>query len=298
MCTSDTGPARACCLCTPIASTAARHGGVVAGRAPYVPRSTDLLILDATTLDKPYARNIDLVTRHWSGNHHQVGAGSNLLPLVWTDGHAILPGACRVYDTPLLEGHPKHAHFRMLLATANARQFRPQLVCFASWYRSLDNVKAVRAQGWQFLTRLKRNRLVNPDGQGNLPVSTVDIPATGRQVQLTGVGFILVVRMVTPDGDADDWATNDLHLPATERDRVARQWWAIERDHRGLKQRCALLPRTGPISYWRYVRLCAWKRSVWIQVCIGTRPRPLVFGPLFGTICRIPLLAWMQLRKS
>ena len=41
-----------------------------------------LLILDDTTLDKPYANKIDLVTRHWSGKHHRVVCGINLLSLV------------------------------------------------------------------------------------------------------------------------------------------------------------------------------------------------------------------------
>jgi len=208
--------------------------------APYIQRTHGLLILDDTTLDKPYARKMELVTRHWSGKHHQVVAGINLLTLVWTDGHAILPCDCRVYDKPLPDGHTKNAHFRAMLATAKARQFTPQLVCFDSWYSSLDNLKAVRSHGWQFLTRLKRNRLVNPDGQGNVAVSTVETPATGRQVHLKGFGFILVFRIVTPDGDAEYWATNALDLPAPERDRVARQCWAIESYHRGLKQCCGV----------------------------------------------------------
>jgi hypothetical protein len=40
-----------------------------------------LLVLDDTTLDKPYARNIQLVTRHWSGKHHRVVLGINLISL-------------------------------------------------------------------------------------------------------------------------------------------------------------------------------------------------------------------------
>ena len=40
--------------------------------------------LDDTTLDKPCAKNIELVSRHWSGKHHRVVWGINLLSLVWT----------------------------------------------------------------------------------------------------------------------------------------------------------------------------------------------------------------------
>ena len=37
---------------------------------PMVHRKGGMLVLDDSTLDKPYAKAIDLVTRHWSGKHH------------------------------------------------------------------------------------------------------------------------------------------------------------------------------------------------------------------------------------
>nr|WP_246522847.1 hypothetical protein [Gemmata palustris] len=44
----------------------------------HEPRSGDdgVLVVDDSTLDKPYARAIELVTRHWSGKHHAVVRGS------------------------------------------------------------------------------------------------------------------------------------------------------------------------------------------------------------------------------
>jgi putative transposase len=43
-----------------------------------------LLIIDDTPLDKPYAHNMALVTRHWSGKHHEGGQGIKLVSLVWS----------------------------------------------------------------------------------------------------------------------------------------------------------------------------------------------------------------------
>ena len=43
-----------------------------------------VLVLDDSTLDKPYAKRIELVTRHWSGKHHRVVMGINLISMVWT----------------------------------------------------------------------------------------------------------------------------------------------------------------------------------------------------------------------
>lgn len=206
----------------------------------FINPQTGVLILDDTTLDKPYAHKMELVTRHWSGKHHHVVAGINLLTLVWTDEHATLPCDCRVYDKPVPHGQTKNDHVRAMLALAKQRGFAPRYVCFDSWYSSLDTLKAVRAHAWFVLTRLKHNRLINPDGHGNVPLSSIDIPAYGRQVHLKGFGFILVFRIVAPNGDTEYWATNDLDLSATTRDEVAVQAWAIESYHRGLKQCCGV----------------------------------------------------------
>jgi putative transposase len=51
-----------------------------------------------------------------------------------------------------------------------------------SWYASLKNLKLIASFGWFFLTRLKSNRLVNPNRQGNRPIREVAIPPEGRVV--------------------------------------------------------------------------------------------------------------------
>ena len=51
-----------------------------------------------------------------------------------------------------------------MLATAKQRGFQPQVVAFDSWYSSLENLKTIRGYNWHWLTRLKGNRHVNPDG--------------------------------------------------------------------------------------------------------------------------------------
>src|SRR4051794_2131819 len=60
-----------------------------------------LLIADDTTLDKPYARKIALVHRQWSGKHHRVVAGINLVTLLWSDGTDAIPCDYRLYDKPV-----------------------------------------------------------------------------------------------------------------------------------------------------------------------------------------------------
>ena len=51
-------------------------------------REEGVLVLDDTTLDKPYAKGMELVSRHWSGKPGLVVCGINLLTLLWPAGPA------------------------------------------------------------------------------------------------------------------------------------------------------------------------------------------------------------------
>jgi putative transposase len=193
----------------------------------HVDRHTGLLIVDDTTLDKPYAQQIELVHRHWSGKHHRVVKGINLVTLLWSDGPDAIPCDYRLFDKPV-DGITKNAHFRAMLDTAKTRGFQPRLVAFDGWYSGLANLKAIRTHTWQWLTRLKANRQVNPDGTGNRALSDCAIREAGTRVHLKGYGFILVFRIDTPDGDTEYWATSDLTLTMDERTELADQVWTIE----------------------------------------------------------------------
>ena len=68
---------------------------------PWVdPATRRGLVLDDTTLDKPYARKMELVVRHWSDKHRRVVRGINLLTLLWTEGNALVTCDFRIYDRP------------------------------------------------------------------------------------------------------------------------------------------------------------------------------------------------------
>jgi DDE superfamily endonuclease len=198
-----------------------------------------LLIIDDTTLDKPYAQQIALVHRHWSGKHHRVVSGINLVTLLWSDGTDAIPCDYRLYDKPV-DGVTKNEHFRAMLKTAHERGFRPRLVAFDGWYSSLENLKTVRGFGWHWLTRLTSNRLVNPDRTGNRALMDCEIAEDGTVVHLKGYGMITVFRIVTPDGATEYWATDILTMTPVEREVAADKVWTIEVYHRGLKQFCGV----------------------------------------------------------
>lgn len=206
---------------------------------PLVEPGRGALVLDDSTLDKPRAQNMALVTWHWSGNHHRVVPGINLISLLWNGADALIPCDFRLYDKPF-GGLDKNQHARAMLHQARERGFTPQMTCFDGWYASLENLKLLRSWDWHWLTRLKSNRLVNPDRSGNVAVSEVAIPAEGRVVHLKGYGFIRVFRTVAENGDAVHWATSKLEMREAERAEWARQAFGIELYHRGLKQCCGV----------------------------------------------------------
>lgn len=133
--------------------------------------------MDDSTLDKFYAEKMELVTPHWSGKQRRVVQGINLMTLLWTQGDSYIALDYRL-DEKSVDGKTKNHHFRSMLETAKARQFSPQCVVFDSWYSSLDNLKLIRSYGWIWLSRLKRNRHVNPERSSNHPIAEVEIAAS------------------------------------------------------------------------------------------------------------------------
>lgn len=198
-----------------------------------------ILVVDDTMLDKWYAKQMDLVSRQWSGKHKRVVQGINLTSLLWSDGDKHIPCDYRLYEKAV-DGATKNDHFRAMLTTAEARGFKPNCVAFDSWFSALANLKLIASYGWTWLTRLKRNRLVNPDQTGNRPICEVAIAARGTVVHLKGYGFIQVFKIVAPDGDIDYWATNDVQMSPLKRQQWAEFEWSIEEYHRGLKQCCGV----------------------------------------------------------
>jgi hypothetical protein len=202
---------------------------------PLIERKTGVLVIDDSTLDKPYAAKMALVTRHWSGKHGRVVQGINLVSLVWTDGQCRLPCDFRLYHKAQ-DGLTKNDHFQQMVRQANERGFVPKIVAFDSWYSGLPNLKLLRGLKWDWLTQFKSNRQVSVDRTGNRPISEILIPVQGRLVHLKGYGWIKVFRTVGTNGDAEYWATSRLDMTIEQAAFYALDAWQIEVYHRGLKQ--------------------------------------------------------------
>lgn len=220
--------------------------------------NSGILVLDDSTLEKPYSERNALVYRHWSGKQKAVVSGINLITLLWTDGARCVPVDYRVFDKDT-DGKTKNDHFAEMLLAAHERGFNPELVCFDSWYSSIENLKLVRALGWHFLTRLKANRQINVKRSGLQAVSEAGLcGGDGTVVWLKGFGEVKVFRVFATDGTAEYWATSLAAVNQAQRQGFAKSAWRIEMYHRALKQQClierAQCRRLRPVS--NHIGLC------------------------------------------
>ena len=196
------------------------------------------LVLDDSTLDKPYGPHIELVTRHWSGKHRAVVNGINLITLLWTDGDLAIPVDWRVFDKKN-DGLTKNDHLRQMLETARQRGFEPECVLWDSWYSSLDNLKLLRGWSWPFFVGLKSNRQVNPDGEGNRAINEVEYPKQAQRTHLKGYGWLLSYRVEQPGCEPRFFVSNEEQkLDPAQLQQRREDAQNIEAYHRGLKQEC------------------------------------------------------------
>ena len=205
----------------------------------FVEKRNGWLILDDTVLDKIYSEQIELTYYHWSGKHHKIVKGIGLITLVWTDGVNTFPVDYRIYDKDGDE-LSKNDHFRDMVKTASDRGFQPYFVMFDSWYSGIDNLKCIDTLGWNWFSRIKKNRMVNPDKTGNRPVSALTIPDDGMTVHMKKYGFVRVFHTVNKDGRDRFWASNFLIMGAQDRKNLQAICWSIENYHRALKELCCV----------------------------------------------------------
>lgn len=235
--------------------------------------TTGFLSSDDTTLDTPYSRAIELVTRQWSGKHQRVVVGITLIRMLWIDGNAHLPGDVRIDDN----AHDRvtnNDHVQAMVQTAAARRCQPRLLAVDCRDARLEHLNLVRSLHWQWLTHLNAHRLVDPDGSATRPIRDGVIPAAGAVVHLTGYGVITVVAMTTPAGGRDDGATSDLAMGADQCAAFARSRWRSEASRRGSTQDCgsdraqhrAARARWNPIG----LALRAFLRLAWHRLRTGT----------------------------
>ena len=207
------------------------------------------LSVDDSVLDKPYSHQMTLVGYFWSGKHHRVVKGINLvvkginlITLYYTDVYGQhRPVNYRLYDKA--DGKTKNDYFQDMLAEVRAWGLEPAVVTGDAWYSGVDNLKRVRNHSMGFLFALESNRRVAVAKGVWEQVQHLEVPEQGRMVWLRGFGQVKLYRTRLKD-QLRHYA---VYLPDGESlasfDRAAflqchDQHWQIEQYHRAIKQVC------------------------------------------------------------
>jgi len=115
-----------------------------------------------------------------------------------------------------------------MLQTAALRGFQPSFVLLDSWYSGIENLKFIDKLGWRWFSRIKKNRMVNPDDTENRPVASLTFPEDGAVVRMKKYGFIKLFHSVNKAEKNRYWATNCLTMDYTDRKNLQAFCWSIE----------------------------------------------------------------------
>jgi hypothetical protein len=200
------------------------------------------LSVDDSVLDKPYSQYMAFVGHFWSGKHHAVVKGINLITLYYTDSQGQhQPVNFRVYDKAM--GKTKNDYFQDMLAEVLAWGLEPAFITGDSWYSCVKNLKTIKNHRLGFLFALDSNRLVSVEKGVWCQVQQLAIPEDGLGVWLRDFGNVKLFRTRLKDQlrhyvvhlpDERHLATFDRHTFAEQHDRH----WQIEQYHRVIKQVC------------------------------------------------------------
>lgn len=242
------------------------------------------LIIDDSVQAKPYARAIELVDYHYSGNEHAVIRGIDIVNLVHSDGQGTYyPIDYRIYAVSY-DRQTKNDHFIAMLKQAfEVRYIQAKYVLFDSWYASMYNLRYIHQQQRIFYTTLKENRLVSPSKEaGYVHLDTLTWSAEqleyGIRVKLKELPFyVTLFKRVAKNGDIEWLITNDPEhlLMATVACQRSDVRWDVEQFHRELKQLTGI-ERCQARSAWaqrNHIACCyhAWVAiKVYAQRCLKT----------------------------
>ena len=208
-----------------------------------------ILSVDDTVLDKPYAKYLSFLGHFWSGKHHAVVRGINLITLYYTDPKGQQsPINFRIYDKS--EKKTKNDYFLEMLEEVMAWGLSPSAVTGDSWYSCVPNLKAVKKHGLGMMFGIEANRLVSVEKGTWLQVQKLDIPEDGLLVWLKDFGHVKVFRTllknqkrhyvtsIPEDDSSNDKAQHTKALNYVDFKNWHDAHWHIEQYHRAIKQVC------------------------------------------------------------
>ena len=251
--------------------------------------------VDDSTLDKPYSHRMELVGHFWSGKHHRVVKGINLITLYYTDPQGrSMPVNYRIYDKA--EGKTKNDYYLEMLNEVLSWGLEPAFATGDSWYSCANNLKTVKNHQMGFLFAIESNRRVSIEKGQWSQVKQLEVPDDGLIVWLRQFGEVKLFRTRLKDQlrhyvvylpDRNDYPAFGQQAFLELHD----QHWQIEQYHRMIKQVCNIerfqVRRRLPIQNHIFAAICGfvhlrqmqlaqlfenayqWQRDLFTEVVVG-----------------------------
>lgn len=214
---------------------------------PHINVRGGVLSGDDTVIDKPYRNPFltKIIGYFWSGKHHRVVKGIQLITLYYTDpsGKSV-PVNYRLYDKE--EGKTKNDYLREMISEVLVWGLQPKTVTTDAWYASRKNLKFIREKGLGLLMGIAKNRLCSLDGRNYTQVQNLKIPREGLIVHLKNFGQVKVFQQVFKNEDKRYYIISlpepDALIAITRIDFHEQHsiHWGIECYHRAIKQVCGI----------------------------------------------------------
>lgn len=202
---------------------------------------------DDTVIDKPYSDPslTELIGFFWSGLHHRVVKGIQLITLYYTDPQGkSVPINYRVYNKQ--EEKTKNEYLREMINEVLVWGVCPKTVTTDAWYASKENQKFFKNKELGFLTGIAKNRNVSINGRDYTQVKNLEIPDEGLVVHLKKFGKVKVFCRTFTNVDNRYYIIyvpdEDALIAITRTDFKALHsiHWGIECYHRAIKQVCGI----------------------------------------------------------
>jgi putative transposase len=118
------------------------------------------LIIDDTVIDKRWSKEQPHLSWVWSSSDQCYVYGLSCVLLIWTDGNTRVPLGMRFWKSSA-----KRTKLSLAMDLLNEAKtlWNPHVdyVVFDSWYSSAAMMKHVESLGWDWLCRIKCNRIIN-----------------------------------------------------------------------------------------------------------------------------------------
>ena len=214
---------------------------------PYINLIGGTLSGDDTVIDKPHSnpKLTELISYVWSGRHHRVVKGIQLITLDYTDvvGRS-LPVNYRIYNKQ--EGKTKNEYLREMIVEVLLWGLKPKTMTTDAWYSSQENLKFLKGKGLAFLMGIAKNRSCSINGRDYTQIQNLEIPDEGLMVHLKNFGKIKVFLRIFKNEDKRYYimfvTEPDVlnYITRAEFKELHSIHWGIECYHRAIKQVCGI----------------------------------------------------------